>query len=55
MKYVVGYAIAFALCWLLGGFVVLDWDVRNWDNFGRFTLIYLAFLGLPVAGLSKNS
>jgi hypothetical protein len=48
-----GYAVAFIAMWLIGGFVLLDWDVRNWSNGGRFTVAWLSLFGVLGAVFAK--
>jgi hypothetical protein len=49
-----GYAAAFIALWLLAGFIVMDWDVRNWDTGGRYLVATLSFCGCIVAGPQKG-
>lgn len=35
----VAWAVACAALWLMGGFIVWDWDVRGWSEGGRFFLV----------------
>lgn len=48
-----GYALAFVAIWFLAGFIVLDWDVRNWSNEGRFTVAWLSLFGIVLAVFAK--
>jgi hypothetical protein len=48
-----GYAVAFIALWLLAGFIVMDWDVRNWDTGGRYLISTLSFLGC-IAVVAKD-
>jgi hypothetical protein len=46
-----GYLFAGLVLWLVGGFVAMDWDVRDWSEGGRLSLAYLSLIG-GVLGLS---
>jgi hypothetical protein len=48
-----GYAVAFIALWLMGGFIAMDWDVRNWDTGGRYMVATLSFSGC-IAVLAQN-
>lgn len=43
-KHFRAYATAAFFVWLGGGFMVLDWNVLNWDKLGRFVLVYTPFM-----------
>jgi hypothetical protein len=37
-----GYVIAFIALWLIGGFIAMDWDYRNWHPVGRLAVAWFA-------------
>jgi hypothetical protein len=54
----VGHAIAVIALWLIGGFIAMDWDFRNWHPVGRFAVAwfasFLAFAGVIISDIDRS-
>lgn len=37
------YLLGCLISWGFGGFIALNWDVTQWEELGRFALIWFAF------------
>lgn len=44
-RFPVGYVGVCLAIWLLGGFIVMNWDVRTWEAAGRYFAVWLSLMG----------